>query len=450
MLEHSPPLPLIIDYIDKYRYNTTEDEEAIMFALRHHHRVNRIRLAMPIPNLHRFIEALDKEFPILEFLCIDPVIYNNIGITLPETFQAPRLRHIVLLNFALPIESKLLSTAVGLITLSLSLIPQSVYFFPNNLLQCISRMPQLQTLGILFHSPAPDPGVERELVRMPKTTHVTLPNLHWFGFYGSSAYLEALVPRITTPLLEKLQIYIFNQPTMSLPNLKDFMNRAANLSFTSAWLTFDGTGLYFYGYPSRESVMWSLDVHVICPHHDWQVSSAAQILGVLGPVLSKVVYLTITYLEHTWSSEWHNVSDRAQWREILRPFNNVETLVIPMRLVKELSSSLQINDGESPMELVPKLKELQYYEASTTDAFMSFLDARSIAGCPFSLVRHQIYDQQTLWDSWEPQPSEEYYYPPPSIVDVNDGPTEVSPQPLPATSVESTVTDSPELTEQNN
>jgi len=280
---------------------------------------------------------------------------------------------------------------------------------------------------------------------MPNMTRVTLPNLHWFGFLGSSAYLEALVPRITTPLLEKLQIYIFNQLTISLPNLQNFMSRAVNLSFTRAWLTFGERGLFFSAYP-RGSVMCTLDMDVLCPHHDWQVSLAAQIFGILGPVFSKVVDLTITYGEHILSSEWHNEADRAQWREILRPFNNVETLYIREGLVKELSGSLQLNDGESPIELVPKLKELQY-EASTSgdtgDAFMSFLEARRIAGCPFTLVRHPTtFDQQPLWDPLQAQPSEEDYISPSSIVDVNGGPTGVhsqGPQLLQATTMESTV-----------
>ena len=77
----------------------------------------------------------------------------------------------------------------------------------------------------------------------------------------------------------------------------------------------------------------------------------------------------------------------------------------------------------------------------TGDVFMSFLEARRIAGCPFTLLRHlTTFDQQPLLDPLQAQPSGESDISPPSIVDVNGGPTGVFPQPLPATTVESIVT----------
>jgi hypothetical protein len=49
MLAHSPPLPLIIQYDDEDSDLTAEDEQGIMFALKHRDRVQRIYLAMPVP-----------------------------------------------------------------------------------------------------------------------------------------------------------------------------------------------------------------------------------------------------------------------------------------------------------------------------------------------------------------------------------------------------------------
>jgi len=102
MLEHSPPLPLVIDHADKNRSPTLENEEGIKLALRHHNRICRIRLAMITPCPSKLINGIDKEFPILEHLYIDPVLYSGDGFVLPETFRAPNLRHLILLNCALP------------------------------------------------------------------------------------------------------------------------------------------------------------------------------------------------------------------------------------------------------------------------------------------------------------------------------------------------------------
>ncbi|KAI0284492.1 hypothetical protein BC826DRAFT_156549 [Russula brevipes] len=43
------------------------------------------------------------------------------------------------------------------------------------------------------------------------------------GSWVLAAYMEALLPRMTTPLLEKLQIVFFNQLTFSIPSLLHFM-----------------------------------------------------------------------------------------------------------------------------------------------------------------------------------------------------------------------------------
>jgi len=54
MLGHSPPLPLVIAYLNDY-HASVEVEESIVLALRHRDRVRRIRLQLPAWNLQRLI-----------------------------------------------------------------------------------------------------------------------------------------------------------------------------------------------------------------------------------------------------------------------------------------------------------------------------------------------------------------------------------------------------------
>jgi hypothetical protein len=63
---------------------------------------------------------------------------------------------------------------------------------------------------------------------------------------------------------------------------------------------------------------------------------------------------------HSRSSEEHNEVDRTEWRKLLRSFSNVKTLRVDDGLVKELSRSLRLDDGELPLELLPELQELTY------------------------------------------------------------------------------------------
>ena len=102
MLAHSPSLPLTVDYANKYGL-TTENEEKLLLALNQRHRVRHLRLTFPAQDLQRLLMTIDGEFPILEYLILWPRAEDNTVLILPETFQAPNLRHLTLESFACPI-----------------------------------------------------------------------------------------------------------------------------------------------------------------------------------------------------------------------------------------------------------------------------------------------------------------------------------------------------------
>ena len=221
MLAHSPPLPLIIDCLspliadlftstDSLRgYAAAKDEEGVALALQHRNRVRRIRIQMPTSNLERLIMAIDGEFPMLDYLYLTRSSEYPRTLVLPETFQAPRLRHLILLNTAIPMGSPLLITCVSLVTLTLRDVHRS-YLSPNNLLQRLSSMLHLESLDILSHSRFPSWQTNWKtgwqytlpfdrLVRQLLLTPITLPNLPWFRFGGPMTYLEALLLQIYCP-----------------------------------------------------------------------------------------------------------------------------------------------------------------------------------------------------------------------------------------------------------
>ena len=390
MLAHSPPLPLIIDYEydeDNDRDITAEDEEGMIIALGQRDRIRRIRILIPVPKLINVVMAIDEEYPVLEYLIMGPWPDDSgTAMILPRTFQAPHLRHLALFSFFLPIRPRLFTAATGLITLVLFLGNPATYFRPDILLQWISSMPQLEALVISFSFPVLNGDVERQLMHTPITTHVTLPNLRWFLLRSVSAYLEAVVPRITSPRLEKLDIQFFNQLTFSVPHLLQFMHTTENLRFGSAKFEFSGDRVHVKVYPREEAEIRALQVNVRCLHLDWQVSSVAQIFNSLGQIFSTVEHLTFEHEVHSLSSEEHNEVDRTEWRKLLRSFSNVKTLRIDDGLVKELSRSLRLDDGELPLELLPELQELKCPgSGDTVDSFKSFINARQNAGHPVIL-----------------------------------------------------------------
>jgi len=167
-----------------------------------------------------------------------------------------------------------------------------------------------------------------------------LPNLQSFVFWGVSAYLEALLPRMTTPLLEKLCVHFFNQLRFAVPCLLQFIIATENLRFISAKFVFYHGAVVAFIHSHVESRLITFYADVTCGHLDWQVSSVAQIFNTLNPLFSAVVELTLGYREHTLSSKWRNQADCMQWHELLGSFRNVKTLCVHKGLVGELSRSL--------------------------------------------------------------------------------------------------------------
>ena len=388
ILAHSPSLPLDIEYLfGEDDEVTAEDEEGAILALKKYDRARRVRLVMP--DLQKFTMAMDDEYPILEYLIVvDPDENKSLTSIFPETLQAPNLRHLVGTGFNLPIGSRLLTSAVGLVTLGLGMMHPSTYLHPNTLLQCLSFMPQLEILVFAFAFAVPNRDVERQLTHTPITTPVTLPNLHVLKIRGVKTYLEGFIHRIITPRLEKLEIVFFNQLTFSVPRLLQFVNAAENFIFKSAKFKFSDEGVEVEVYPREEAKTHALSITVESFHLDWQVSSVAQISYSLSPAFSAVEHLTLEHVVHGRSFEEHNEADPTEWRKLFSSFRNVKTLHIAEGLVEELSRYLELDDGELPLEFLPELQELTYSGSGDTGhTFTSFIDSRQSAGRPITLIR---------------------------------------------------------------
>ena len=270
-------------------------------------------------------------------------------------------------------------------------IPYSVYFLPNALLKRLSLMPQLEILSISHNSDKSRREMERKLLPTTITTRITLPNLRRFGFQVANAYLEALLPWITMPLLERLRVYFFNEPTYSIPHLQQLMGTRGNLRLKYARFTFYDDHVGMIVYPNKEAKMYTLDISLIGRYFDWQVDSIAQVCRMLRTVLFEVEHLVLDYERHNVSLLWGAVAHRTHWRELLGTFDKAKTLYLRFWLVDQLASALQPGEEESFTELLPELQELTYLAVAGTSAscvtFAGFLDARQKAGRPVTVVR---------------------------------------------------------------
>jgi hypothetical protein len=390
MLAHSPPLPLIIGFNHPTHELTAEDEEGIISTLQHRDRLQCIYLQLPFLSLQKLILIMDDEFPALQYLYIGPPTKHDTQLALPLTFEAPHLRRLSLSHFASQIGSPLLSTATGLVRLLLDWIHPSTYPHPNDFLGQLASLPQLENLEISFRSPVPKRDIERQLLHDPVTIHVTHPNLRVFDIVGVSGFWEAVLPHMATPLLETFRVQFFNQLRFPVPHLPRFMMGAEKLRFGRAVLIFHHEAVLLRTFTHVGARFDNFNVTVSCRHLDWQVSSMTEICNILRPLFSGVVDLTLDHREHTLSSAWHNRADPTQWRELLGSFGDVKTLRVHNGLVGELSRSLLL-DGEPPLQVLPKLKELVCPISGVDDqTYAPFIREREVAGQPVDLIGEAI------------------------------------------------------------
>jgi hypothetical protein len=336
--------------------------------------------------LHMLIPAMNGQFPLLEYLYIAPPYKYYPHFALPSTFEAPQLRMLALDRFVAPIGSQLLTSAVGLVELSLRWIHSLTSALPNHLFQALSCLPQLQHLVISFLWCQVDDEIRQQLLDMSTITHTTLPNLRSFHFGGLSIYLEALLPHMNAPLLNVFDILFFDKSNFSVPHLRQFVTTALNVGCSRVEFLFHLDGVAILVIPSASASLLTFGIRIAGWRLPWQVSSMAQMSNELGPLFNTAVELTLAYRSYVRSSAWHNEVDPVQWRSLLEPFRNVETLRVYDGLVGDLSRCLAL-DGESPLEILPKLKSLVCSKRSRDDeTFARFVYGRKVAGLPINVV----------------------------------------------------------------
>jgi hypothetical protein len=379
-LDHLPSLPLFVDYDTSDSYGETilteQDKLGISHALRLHDRVRHLILRLPPSDFHNVLVLMDEYFPILDHLSLSFAGENNITLILPKAFLAPNLRHLALPSISPPRRLRVLTSTVSLVILELSNIQASSYFRPRVLVARLWSLPLLAELSIGFSVPIPRPSTERELLGK-QGAPVTLPSLKKLRFKGISVYLEFLVAQIRVPLLELLEITLFNQIAFAQLHLFYLINVTEGFKAPRAEVCFQRDMVYVTTTPGSEGRAFFF--RVLCKQLDWQIDCAAQICHALIPTLSGVESVTLFCDSLEVPTELQNGAiDSTTWHDLLRPFIGVKELDIGRELLEEFSRALQVDEVGSDPGFLPNLRSIH----AAPDLFTSFIDARQVVGRP--------------------------------------------------------------------
>jgi hypothetical protein len=386
MLAVWPSLPIVT--IVEWQFDIRRIDN-IIAALEHNDRVCKISLLdVTSSYLEKVLAPMRQPYLALADLSIWLRDDDGAAPIVPEPFlggSAPRLRRLSLSHIPFPGLPKLLSSATDLVALRLRNIPNSGYFTPERIVTCLSTSTSLELVELGFKSPLSRP--KKKSRRPPPLTRSIFPALTRFHFDGVSEYLEDLVARIDTPLLDSLEITFFHQLIFDTPQLTQFIHRTPNFK------TRGEAHVVFFQDSVRvilpATFPKGLELQISCRQSDWQLSSLTQIYRSVLPQalihMTERVYIRGNFL----SPHWQNDIEDNQWLEVLHPFTNVKDLHVSRELTPCIAPALQELVEERVIEVLPALQSLFLGELHTSgpvqEAIGKFTAARELTDHPITV-----------------------------------------------------------------
>jgi hypothetical protein len=381
-----PALPIVIDFavVGKRPRGMAN----IIAALKQHNRVCKINIR-DIPSSLLKKLTVKKPFPVLTELKISS--RDKYAQVVPDAFlagSAPSLRSLWLVDIPFPTLGKLLLSTSDLVDLGLWKIPHSGYISPEEMVATLSALKGLKKLVLGFQSPRSLDDRPRR--HSPLRTCIVLPALTMLYFKGDSEYLEAIVSRIDTPLLDNVKITFFNRLMLDTPLLHHFISRTETLQAPHRaeviFYTFGVEITLFQAQGALDREMLKLGIS--CKSSDWQLSALAQVCNSIIPPLHTLELLGV-YQYRDEKLQWQDDMEHTQWLEFLHPFTGLKSLVLSETLVQLVAPALQELAGGRVIEVLPVLRNL-FLEGPppsgpTKEAIREFIGARELSACPVTI-----------------------------------------------------------------
>jgi hypothetical protein len=374
-----PALPIVVEYGESPASDppALEDENNVIAALKRSDRVSSISLTVTSSLLEK-ISEIEGPFSELEDLIL--LYRNGAQLTLPSTFQwGPRLCRLNLTSITIPSLLQLLGSSKNLVDLHLHEALDPSCFPPEALTNTFSGMVKLQSFSLHFpstnnHLTPPPPSRER----------VVLPALIRLDFQGTTEYLERLVARIDTPLLEYIEVTFVAKSNFDLSQLCKFLNRIgthksprradilSSEHATSISLTRPGDPTCL----KLQSLRKPLSEQLII---------LARILYQFSAFLFNVEDLRISVQRPSRQPEGDSPYIE-RWLDYINSFISVKWLHVSGNLSNKIVRSLQLPDGR-PKSVLPALQKLSISQPRPRhtllrEAVVSLLVSYRLSGHP--------------------------------------------------------------------
>ena len=330
------------------------------------------------------VALMQEPFPILRTLLLscfsgDPPVMTHAFLG----GSAPRLQKLRLCRVPFPTLPKLLLSAHDLVELRLEYFTSTGHISSDVLATCMSVLPRLQYIVIIFWSMKSIPQVRIDACPLPPTrSH--LPALATLVFRGFREYSEDLMSRIDAPLLRCLRLTFLYRPIFDMPQLSRLINGMEKLKsalYASIDSHKDGIEVSM-----SSSVDGSLFLKIKCIGLDKQISLFEQFWTQCFPLRSHVGELELSKAYNMPKDQQNPVP----WLGFLRPFNALQILYLhDEEFGMEIARVLGELSGESVVEVLPMLHTLNLVRFGQVESFVTllkpFTDAREQSGHPVTM-----------------------------------------------------------------
>ena len=379
-----PALPLVVEDWDST--GLSSDTDNIIAALEHCNRICQVDFYLV--NLEEVLAPMQVPFP--ELTDLDLMSLDTEPPVIPDSFldgSAPRLRHFKLCGILFQGLPKLLLTAVHLVSLSLSDIPDSGYISPEAMVAILSALPALRILSLSLEFQSrqsrASSGWESQSIHQPKRS--ILPALHKFHFTGVTEYSEEFVTHIDAPQLDELYMTFSNEIDFDCPQLAQFINRSPTLrARDEAHVQFNHyiTGVVL---PAQSR---ALHIKILSTGRDRQFSFIKQFCNASLHPLSTVedLYIEDGNLQLVWKND---VIETTLWLQLLLPFTAVKNLYLSKEFAPGIVAALRDLVGGTTAGVLPSLQNIFVERPEPSgplpEKIGQFVATRQLSGRPVAI-----------------------------------------------------------------
>ena len=350
-----PALPISI----QASFGRNADEDDILGALGNRDRIAGINFeCLTRSDLKKCVALMQQSFPVLSSLDLSTTD-NEIGYVSSDAFlggSAPQLKRVSLGGIRFPALPKLLSSARDLVDLYLAdfSISGRGSVSLEAMVTCLSMLTRLQSLTIGFKEEISSPDPTSQIPT--SLTPTVLPALTDLLLTGPYEYLENILTRIDTPLLEDGDLQFHDVPKFDHPQVSQFIHRTGMFNLPS------GVDVYvpkavFFRLLSSIGPEKKFSVAFLGPDFDLHTEGGIEIFTRCPPLLSHIERLRLSENDGEDRYMWPQT---GPWLDFLQPFTAVQTLRLSGSvLMPGVSRTLGELAEERATEMLPALRTLE-------------------------------------------------------------------------------------------